>query len=132
MKTYTITVALVNYKNKYLIGKRSSSKKFASNSWEVISGFLEEKKSAEEIILKELKEEVKLSGKIIRTTDHYSGNVKDKRWIVIPFLIEVNSDKFIINTEDHSELKWATSRELDTYPDLKDEIYHFKKLGLLQ
>lgn len=123
-------MALVKYKNKYLIGKRSSEKKFAPDTWEFISGFVEEKETAEDNILKELKEEVNLTGRIIKSPDVYSGKVKEQRWIVIPFLIEADSDKLTLNKEDHSDLKWVSQEELVNYSELKDDVHHFKQAGL--
>ena len=132
MKTYTIAVSLVKYKDKYLIGKRSPNKRFDPNVWEFLSGFVEEKESAEETILKELKDEVNLSGKIIKSAEPWTIKVEDERWVMIPFSIEVNSDKFEINAEDHSELKWVSNKELDSYGAIKEETNNFRKAGLLK
>lgn len=55
MKTFVIAQAIVKYKGKYLIGKRSKGKEFSPNIYEFISGFIEEKESAEDAILREVK-----------------------------------------------------------------------------
>ena len=59
-KTYIITSAVVKFKDKFLIGKRTATKKFAPNKWEFISGFVDSPESVEEIILRELREETGL------------------------------------------------------------------------
>lgn len=129
MKTYVITIAVIKHKDKYLIGKRASTKKFAPNKWEFISGFVDTKETAEEIILRELMEETSLNGKILRSGDPFVFEDDEGRWINIPFLIETNSDKFIINKKDHSEIKWVSLKELEQYPDLA-EIKEIKKRKL--
>lgn len=130
MRTYIIALGVIKYKNKYLIGKRSKNKKFSPNKYEFISGFIEEKEPAENTILKELQDETKLNGRIINTSNPYIIQEKD-RWITIPFLIESNSEKFIINNEDHSELLWVSKEELEHYSDLKEDLIQLKNRNLI-
>lgn len=131
MKTYSITTAVIKYKDKFLIGKRSTTKKFVPNKWEFISGFLDKPISAEEIIIEELKEETKLAGKLIKTAIPYSFTDEEGRWIVIPFLIEVKENKFKINKKDHSELKWVSLEELKSYSDLLIDVKEMSKRGII-
>ena len=100
MKTFAITSGIIKYNDKYLIGKRSKSKKFAPNKWEFISGFIDTSESAEEIILREIYEETKLKGDIIKSAEPYIVEDEEARWIIIPYLIEANTDKFVINKMD--------------------------------
>ena len=118
MDTYVITTALVEFNGKYLIAKRASTKKFSPSQWEFISGFKEEKEPAENTIVRELHEEVKLKGKIIRKANPFSFVDKEACWVVIPFLIKAKNDKAVINKKDHSESKWINIDELEKYKDL--------------
>src|SRR3989338_10616518 len=118
MDTQVITTALVERNGRYLIAKRASTKKFSPNQWEFISGFIEEKESAEITIVRELYEETKLKGKIIKKADPFSFVDEEARWVVIPFLIKTENDKLAINKEDHSESKWIDISELEKYGDL--------------
>ena len=129
MKTYVIAIAVIKYKNKYLIGKRAATKKFAPNKWEFISGFVDTKETAEEIILRELMEETGLNGKILKSGNPFVFEDDEGRWINVPFLIESGSDKFTINKKDHSEMKWVSLKELEQYPDLT-EIKELKERKL--
>jgi len=131
MKTYTIATALVEYKGKYLIAKRSLKKKFSPGQWEFISGFVEEKESAEETILRELREETTINGKIVKSAEPFSIIDEKARWIIIPYLIKVNSDKVTINYSDHSKYIWATRTELNRYSDLHELINKFKEVNLI-
>lgn len=118
MDTYVITTALVEFNGKFLIAKRASTKKFSPNHWEFISGFIEEKESAEETIVRELDEETKFKGKIIKKADPFFFVDEEARWVVIPFLIKVENGKEVINKKDHSEAKWIHIEEVETYKDL--------------
>lgn len=132
MKTYTIASAIIKYRNKYLIGKRAANKKFYPNVWEWISGFIEEKESAEETILREIQEETKIKAKLIKTADPYIIKVKDERWIIVPFLLEAQNNSFKLNKEDHSELRWTTFGELSKITELKEDIKQLKVRGILK
>ena len=122
MKTRTIVSAIIACKNKFLIAKRAKSKKFAPNKWEFISGFVDNSKTAEEIINNELKDEVNIRGKIVRKFDPYVIVDKEARWIILPFLIKMKNEKFTLNKKDHSEIKWVTLKELKKYKELSNEL----------
>lgn len=130
-KTYVVTSGIVKFNDKYLIAKRSPTKKFAPNQWEFISGFIDTKENAEEIILRELMEELKLRGKIKKTAEPY--NITDKwgRWIVIPYLIEIDKANFVINKEDHSEVRFVTLKELVKYKELRRDVVELKKRKII-
>lgn len=119
MKTYVITTAVIRNKDKFLIAKRSATKKFAPNRWEFISGFMDTPKSAEDVILKELKEELNVGGKIIDTSSPFDFSDDEGRWIVIPFLIEIENKEVQVNPSDHSEIRWVTVNELKEYSDIE-------------
>lgn len=131
MKTKVITQAVIKFKSKYLLGKRALAKKNAPNQFEFISGFIDTSESAEEIILREIKEETNLDCKIIKSSEPYLIEDKEARWIIIPFLLESKNDKFKLNDEDHSELKWVSIEELKNYEDIKEDIKNLKIRDLI-
>ena len=131
MNTHVITSAVIKYKNKYLIGKRAETKKSAPNQWEFISGFIDTKETAEEIILRELKEETSLKGKIVKSGSPYFVEDKEAHWVIIPFLIEVANSNFILNPADHSELKWVAKEELLDYKELRTDIQKLKNSNFI-
>lgn len=119
MKHYVITVAVIKNKEKYLIGKRASTKKFAPNQWEFISGFMDIPESPEETILREIKEELDSEGKIIDSSPSFEFTDNEGDWTVIPFLVELSTQEVRINPQDHSEIRWVNMNELNDYPDLE-------------
>jgi 8-oxo-dGTP pyrophosphatase MutT (NUDIX family) len=119
METFVITVGVVKFKEKFLVAKRAAIKKFAPNEWEFISGFMDEPETAEQVMLRELKEETGLSGRIVRAEEPFTIEDREGRWIVIPFLIETEGGQFSMNEHDHSEMKWVTKSELQDIADLK-------------
>lgn len=127
MKTRVITMAVIKYKDEYLIAKRASSKEFAPDKWEFISGFVDTNETSEEIILRELDEELKIIGTIKKSGNPYIINDEYGRWITIPFLIEANNSNFSINKKDHSEVKWVELKELEKYKDLKEDVKEMKR-----
>jgi 8-oxo-dGTP pyrophosphatase MutT (NUDIX family) len=131
MKTYVIVNAVVQYKNKYLIGKRAPTKRFAPNVWEFITGFIGDKESAEDCILRELEEETRLKGKIIKSGLPYYAKDMGDFWVIIPFMIEADDNRAVISLKNHSELKWVSKEGLLEYPDLSNDIKEMKIRGLI-
>ncbi|PIN94002.1 hypothetical protein COU54_00820 [Candidatus Pacearchaeota archaeon CG10_big_fil_rev_8_21_14_0_10_31_24] len=132
MNTYVIAAALIKNKEKYLIAKRDSQKEFNPNEWEFISGFIEEKETVEKTILRELIEETNLKGQIIDSGESTSILDKDTRWIIIPYLIETNNEKFEINPSDHSEMLWVKAKSLKNYKGLISFIKIFENEGWIK
>ncbi len=131
MLTYVIATALVQYNDKYLIAKRASTKKFSPNEWEFISGFIEEKETLEETILREIFEETSLKGKILATSSPFVIIDNVGRWIVIPYIVQSESDIIQLNAKDHSEYLWVKKVELKNYKDLCPFITGLKEAKLL-
>ena len=119
METYTITTAIIRNSDKYLIAKRATTKKFAPNQWEFISGFIDDGETAEETILREIKEELGIEGRIINSSSPFDIVDDEGKWIITPFLIDIDTRDIKINTKDHSEVKWVAGDELERYSDIK-------------
>lgn len=109
MKTYcTIHTIAINKVGKYLITQRGKGNSIGD--WRPVSGFIEERESAEDAAVRELKEETNLSGKVIRTTKPFWVDFGDTRWIVIASLIEVENDKDIkIDKSEILDYKWINN-----------------------
>ena len=127
MDNFQIAIGIVKKDKKYLIGKRALKKKFSPGKWEFISGFVELNEKPEKTIIRELKEETGLIGKVIKKGDSYFITDEEGKWTMFPFLIEVKNDNFKKNKKDHEELKWVEIKELNKYEDLISDIVHLKK-----
>src|SRR3989344_3323483 len=131
METRIIVSAVVKHKNKYLIAKRAASKKFAPNKWEFISVFVDTSESSEEIILRELKEELNINGKIMKKAEPYLIIDKEARWVVVPFLISVKDETFKLNKKDHSEARFVNIKEFNNYKNLANDFRELKKRKMI-
>ncbi len=129
MKTRIITSAIIKDGDRYLLAKRANSKKYAPGKWEFISGFIDNNKSAEEIILNELREEINAKGKIVKICLPYVMIDKEARWIILPFIVKLINNKFKINKKEHSEIKWVSTSEIAQFKELKED---FNKLRLMR
>ena len=82
--------------------------------------------------LKELEQRLDEQGlKIKIDGEPYVINDQNIRWVVIPYLIEVNDSEFKINSKDHSEVRCVKLKNLSEYRDLSEEISKLKKSGVL-
>jgi 8-oxo-dGTP diphosphatase len=130
MKTYVAIVGVVKFRNKILIFKRKESKRFFPGLWEFPGGFIKERETAEEAVLREVEEETGLKGRIIRAGKSFETKGEGKRWIVIPFLISVKAKKVKISRE-HSEYRWIKPDEIDNFETVVDAKRDLKSLELL-
>lgn len=107
---------VVKHKDKILMVKRSKDLKLYPNLWNGIGGFLDDKKSLEEKVQEELKEELGIRandiisirmGGIFHSDDPKYG----KTWIIHPVLVKVRTDKITLDWEAQ-EYRWVTLSEV--------------------
>ncbi|MBI4085262.1 MAG: NUDIX domain-containing protein [Candidatus Liptonbacteria bacterium] len=107
---------VVKYGDKILIVKRSSELRFYPGLWNGLGGFLDDDRGLEEKVREELQEEIGIgsddivsikSGEIFDADDPEFG----KTWIIHPILVEVRTDKVVLDWEAE-EYRWIKPEEL--------------------
>lgn len=110
-----VVAALTRYENKYLIAKRIKGDEGAAGKWEYPGGKIEKKESLFDAIKREMKEEFYLDvepiKEIIKNTTEYPTRTIE----VTLILCTCNTDNLKMNIRDHSDYKWVTIEELDSY-----------------
>ena len=109
----------VKYKSKILIVKRSKSMRLYPGYWNGISGFLDDRKSLEEKVYEELREELRIGRRdIISIT---IGKIFDqeapkyeKTWIVHPVLVKIKTNRIKLDWEAE-DYKWIKPREANSF-----------------
>jgi len=123
---------VVKHKDKILLVKRSSDMKFYPGWWNGLGGFLDDDKSLEEKVKEEILEEIGIVEKDIISIK--LGEVFDlddpesrKTWIIHPVIVEVNTDKVILDWEAE-DYRWIKLEELASFgitPAFKKIITNF-------
>lgn len=130
-RTRVFTSGILLRDGKVLILKRGSAAPTYPKIWDTLGGHVSERESAEDCMRREAKEEcgldveIKKSGRVYEYVDSYG------RSIVIPYLLESESDEVKLSSE-HIEYKWIKPEEikdLECVPDLKESCRLF---GLLK
>ena len=107
MKTYfTIHAVALNRKGEILVLQRANDRT-KPGIWNCVTGFVNERESAEDAALRELKEETNLKGVIVKTSEPYWSIKDDIRWVISPSLIKVDdTSDLIIDKKESKSFKW--------------------------
>ncbi|MFH0819804.1 MAG: NUDIX domain-containing protein [bacterium] len=110
---------VVKYKDKILIVQRSQDSNFYPGYWNGISGFLDDDRSLEEKVKKELQEELGIEQANIISIRlgaifHEDAPKYNKTWIVHPVLVGVATDKIKLDWEAQN-YQWVTLKEVKNF-----------------
>lgn len=107
MKTFvTVHAVVVNENDEYLVLQRAEHRS-DPGSWNCITGFIQDRESAEEAALRELKEETNLTGEVIKTTEPFWVDMDDIRWVVISSLVKaIDLSSLKIDEKESQDYKW--------------------------
>jgi ADP-ribose pyrophosphatase YjhB (NUDIX family) len=134
MATYVAVIGVVvkldEDDDRILLLKRNAQRRTSPNKWQTPSGFINECESAEEAVLREVKEETSLAGTIKKNGSSFEVIDEWARWIIVPFLISVKSDKVVIDTKEHSEFRWVKVDEVSSFECVKGIQEDLKAVGL--
>ena len=140
MATYVVVIAVVklydddnnnnDLDDRILLLRRNARRRTSPNKWQTPSGFMKEAESAEEAVLREVKEETALDGTIEKSGSAFEVVDEWARWIILPFLVLVKSYKVVIDTREHSEFKWVKVDEVSSFECVKGIEDDLKAVGL--
>ena len=131
MKTYFTVTGIIKNKSKILILKKSPKDWNYPNKWSFCSGYVKEFQSAEENVLREIKEETGLVAKIMKKGRLFIVNDKKnkKSWVIMPFLCEVMSRNVRLDHEN-VDYRWISHKDIKKYPTVPGLEKDLKVLGL--
>ena len=132
MKTYFAVTGIVKNNGKVLILKKSAKDWNYPNRWSFCSGYVKEFESAEDTVLREIKEETGLDAKILKKGKLFQEYDKNngKSWVIMPFLCKVKSRNVRLDHEN-VEFKWVNHKDIKKYPTVPGLEKDLKVLGLI-
>lgn len=132
MKTYFVVTGIVGNNNKILLLKKSPRDHNYPNKWSFCSGYVKEFESAEDTVLREIKEETWLDAKIVKKGKLFQKNDKanGKNWVIMPFLCEVKSKNVKLDHEN-VEFRWINYKDIEKYQTVPGLEKDLKVLGLI-
>ena len=131
MKTYFAVTGVVRHKNKILILKKSSDDYNFPNRWSFCSGYIKEFESADDTVLREIKEETGLNAKILKKGKSFlkKYHALNKEWYIMPFLCEVKSANIKLDHEN-TDFRWINQKDIIKYKTVPGLRKDLKVLGL--
>ena len=132
MKTYFVVAGVVKYRGKILILRKSEDDWNYPGKWSFCSGFVKEFESAEDTVLREIKEETGLKAAILKKGRLFQkGDRKlGKTWTIMPFLCSVKSNKVKL-CHENAEFRWIECKDLGNYPAVPGLEKDLKVPGLI-
>lgn len=103
-----VVAALVQHEGKYIIARNAL---WPGGIFSVISGYLEQKETPEQAVIREVEEELGLTGEIKRYLGHYS--FFEKNQLLLGYEIEAGGT--IKTNHELAEIKQLTAEELSNY-----------------
>ncbi len=131
MKTFvTVHAVAVNNAGEYLVLQRANHRS-DPGLWNFATGFIQDRESAEEAALRELKEETNLEGEIVKTTEPFWVDINRKRWVIIASLIKVSgTSQLKIDENESKAYKWIKPDD-PIVSQSKGLEASFKELGMI-
>ncbi|MFB6180958.1 MAG: NUDIX domain-containing protein [Candidatus Nanohalobium sp.] len=128
----TDIAAAVTYnteKEKFLALKRAEERDVNPGKWDFPSGKIERNEKPREAALRELEEETKLKGEIIRKGKSFTAKTEDGNFRVHPFLTKVE-DKRPETSREHSQYKWVKPEDLEKLETVKGLQKDLQNVGI--
>lgn len=109
MKQVQVVHAIIKQSDKFLLGKRSASKKNAAGYWASVGGRLEDGESLEVALVRECLEEIGVDVKPIRQILQVIEQDAAHFW----FEVEIISGTPRLANDEHTDLQWFTKSEAE-------------------
>jgi len=108
-----IVHAIIKYKNKYLVTKRSKNENVYKEYWDIPGGLANQGETPREALIREVKEEVNLKIKPVKIIHEDSNLDKEKNMIFIRLVYLTNVEDDFNNIKldllEHTEYKLITN-----------------------
>ena len=125
-----VVTVFVKRGDKILLLKRSDKVGTYKGKWNAVAGYIDEFKSIKEKILEELEEEIGISENDISSIKigqpyEFVDEKINKKWIVVPALVELADDVSIKLNWEHVEYRWVKREEIKSYdvvPNLEESL----------
>lgn len=126
MKVQVVAVVIKD-QNKFLLGKRSLSKKSAPGYWCPVSGKIEIGEMEQEAVVREVFEEVNLV--VVAKSKLGIFDTRDRSAMIHWWLVDVVSGEPSLKNDEHSELRWFSISEMEILENVfSEDIELFKTL----
>jgi|GEM_PF-640565 len=100
---------------EYLILQRSEKSKYYPETWQILTGHVQEDETAAEAVVRELREETKLNPLAVYSLNYVSRfyEVTDNSIYLVPVFVTVVpfSARVVLNRREHQRYKWCISQQ---------------------
>jgi GrpB-like predicted nucleotidyltransferase (UPF0157 family)/8-oxo-dGTP pyrophosphatase MutT (NUDIX family) len=116
---HQVVAAIISKENKFLMGKRSLTKKSCAGFWSPICGRIESGESENGAVEREVFEEVGLTVKAIQKVAEM--DTRDKSALIHWWSVDVIKGEAYLKNDEHSELRWLSIDEMEKLDNIFSE-----------
>ena len=129
-----VLICFVRYLNRILLLKRSDKVGIYKGMWDTVAGYIDDKKRLPDKVKEELKEELGLDFRKIKSIKYsepyiFVDEEIGKTWIRYPILVELTSMPKIKLNKEHTDFTWINPRDLLDYITTPGLAITLRKLG---
>jgi len=104
----SVVAALVEYQGQFILARNA---KWPRRIFSLVSGFLEQKESPEQAVIREVKEELNLDGVVTRFIGHYS--FAEQNQLILAYAVQATGA--LAPNQELAEIKRLSREELAAY-----------------
>ncbi len=112
MKKTDVACAIIRKDERILVTQRGSQS-HRPGKWEFPGGKLEKDETADQCIIREIREELDINIRVIRWLPSTEHNYPDIRIRLIPCIAEIISGT--VKAKEHSDIRWVNKNELMSF-----------------
>lgn len=119
-----VSAIIRNSEGKYLVLRRALGARLAPGIWEFLSGTPDKGEANEAAMLREVQEEIAVSGQIQEKLSAFEVTDDEGRWIVTPYIVAI-SDESITISQEHSAYRWVSLKDILNDKKLSKDLSFF-------
>lgn len=127
-QTNFVVVGFIVRDTKIFIARRSATKQFSPNRFELLGGHIDKGETPEQALVREIREELGIDVRVGRPVGAFIYQDNEGYKMEVGYLCyPLDAKEPTINSQDHSEAKWISYEQIDQFEKEDEETDLLRK-----